>query len=116
MKLTDLSELVVLNKALLYVKFKASDDDSTYLSNSPILNSLLDKVQEALAEKHAVEFDISKSLFLKNHKAIKELVLTKTKNLTGWDEFDLRIKKESLRTIAYPYKISDEEIEELLKP
>jgi len=113
MNIDKLHELIVLNKALWHVKFKSSDDDSAFLSNSPITNELLDRIKKSFIEEHGITIK-DDQLKLKDHKEIKVLVLKKARSLHNWENFSVDIKKESILTMLYPYQISEAEIEELL--
>ncbi|MBO3699519.1 hypothetical protein [Roseivirga sp. E12] len=114
MEIKKLPELIVLNKAILYIKFTSNDEESTFLSNSPFLNNLFDSVQKEMVQNHGLKIDIGKKRLLRDSKHIEELIISKTKNLHDWENLDLGVKKESLRTMAYPYIIDEEHIEQIL--
>ncbi len=107
------AEILLLNKLLLYVKFKASDDESTYLSNSPILNVLMDKVNKATKEIGQIR-NLKNSNHIRDYPAVKGIIKEKIKNIEGWAKLSTETKQTCVKTLVYPYEIDDTEVSEIL--
>jgi hypothetical protein len=107
-------ELALLNKMFGYVKFIATDDDSAFISGSPLVNTLYDKITEELRRLGKGGKNIPDDLYLRDSDRIKKIIVIKLGNHTGWNSIGIESKKELVLNMIYPYRATETEIQEII--
>ena len=112
MKIEKIDELLALRKALFFIKFVSEDTEAHYLAGSPILGSLLEKINEEL-QPFLVKKGIKSETFygyIEKHNSFIDAIKRHTKNILHWDELDKDAKVQTIKTLASPYEIKNETI------
>lgn len=115
LEIKDEAEIILLGKIISYVKFKAIDDESAFISCSPFINSLSDKVTSELQRLNLGGKNSPSSIRLKDYARVKDVVINKLRNHPNWDDIGFDVKKELIINVAYPYSVNEDELEEIVK-
>lgn len=113
-QIEDKLEIILLSRLISFVKFKATDDESTFLAGSPAINTLIDKLKPEV-DKIWTPRNIQNSNNIQDLPWIKDVILNKLQNIEQWKDLSASIKSETIKTLIYPYEASDEEIEKIIE-
>ena len=111
----DKLEYYTLSKLIHFVKFNCKDYEARYFAGSPIIGEILNKVVNELdSEKINADY-----FNLETEGQVFNLVFNGIKqNLDitiEWDEMPEELRIEHIKNLAFPYILSEEQIEILYK-
>ena len=104
------AEIIALSKALRFVRFQSEDYDAREFAGSPLIAEVHKRVSEAAGEYYK-----SKNIpfqdewpSIESIKSYLKVIKIHIKNVNNWRELKPEHRDSFLKTLVYPYKISDE--------
>jgi hypothetical protein len=110
-------ELIVLAKALQFVRFKSMEYDARYLAGSPHIAELHKRITEATHEFYkSRNIPLSEEWpYIEDAKGYLDVIKVRIKDTDNWKDLIPEQRNAFLQTLIYPYKVSDEIISELIR-
>ena len=109
-------EIIALVKALGFIKFHFDDYSMVEFAASPFIGEIYKKACDASAEIHKkfnapypAEWD-----GIDNKKPYLKAVLIHISNINNWNTLSDDLKIAGVKTLAYPYTIKEETIQDLI--
>ncbi|WP_375447200.1 hypothetical protein [uncultured Fibrella sp.] len=109
MKISQMNQLLVLQKALMFVKFATDDVEARHLAASPITGELLQNINEALHEyydqkgiRHNADYGS-----IEDFPHYLEAVTKHIATIDNWHSYDEHTQKEIIISLCLPYKIQE---------
>lgn len=110
-------ELRALVRVLTFVRFECTDYDAGFLAGSPHIAEIYKRVTEATKEyynsKNIPFSDEWQSI--ESIKGYLDVIKVRIKDATSWKDLESDQRDLFLKTLVYPYKISEETFIELIR-
>jgi hypothetical protein len=111
------AELVALSKALQFVRFSSEDYDAKEFAGSPHIAEVYKRVCEATNEYYkSLNIRVSEEWpFIETVKGYLNVVKVHIKHTNNWPDLQPSQKDLYVKTLIFPYKVSDKTISELIQ-
>ncbi len=119
MKIENIGELSALSKGLAYMKYGGDNEILEELMLSPIVAEIFAKVLEEyttkLKELGINDDGIETSTFFELFPDQRQNIVSRLKIIGQWDSIDHSEKQDIVKKMISPYRIAEEDVEQLIK-
>ena len=121
MEIKETSELILLQKALHFIKFGVDENEARHVAVSPITGKILEILKRELHEEMKKYDKLhSKALpnhfdYIENYSHFLKKVYVHISNIDNWSQYDEQIQIETIKSLISPYKVQDSTIREILE-
>lgn len=114
--INEFHQMIALNKALNYIRFKSTDSDTSELFFSNTIVEMHLQLIEKLREEYKKKgFEIPLDFgYIEEEQDLFNIIITRIRNLTTWSTFDDKTKKEIILLIIKPYSIKENSLQYLM--
>jgi hypothetical protein len=111
------TELIALSKALQFVRFQSKDYEARHLAGSPHIAEVYKRISEATGEYYRslnVPFP-NEWPSIESINGYLDVIKIRIKDTDNWNDMQSDQRDSFLKTLVYPYKISDGTLIDLVR-